>query len=35
MVNSRLRGAERVTLFEDGMPRGKERLGSSMVVARV
>ena len=30
MVNSRLRGGERVSSFEYGMPMGKERLGSSI-----
>ena len=30
MVKSRLRGGERVSSFEYGMPMGKERLGSSI-----
>ena len=30
MVNSRLRGGERVSSFEYGMSMGKERLGSSI-----
>ena len=30
MVNSRLRGGERVSSFEYGMPTSKERLGSSI-----
>ena len=30
VVNSRLRGGERVSLLEYGMPMGKERLGSSI-----
>ena len=30
MVKSRLRGDERVSSFEYGMPMGKERLGSSI-----
>ena len=30
MVKSRLRGGERVSSFEYGMPIGKERLGSSI-----
>ena len=30
MVNSRLRGGERVLSFEYGMPMGKERLGSAI-----
>ena len=30
MVKSRLRGGECVSLFEYGMPMGKERLGSSI-----
>ena len=29
VVKSRLRGGERVLLFEYGMPMGKERLGST------
>ena len=30
MMKSRLRGGERVSSFEYGMPMGKERLGSSI-----
>ena len=30
VVKSRLRGGERVSSFEYGMPMGKERLGSSI-----
>ena len=30
MVKSRLRGGERVSSFEYGMPMGKERFGSSI-----
>ena len=30
MVKSRLRGGERISSFEYGMPMGKERLGSSI-----
>ena len=30
MVKSRLRGGERVSSFGNGMPMGKERLGSSI-----
>ena len=30
MVKSRVRGGERVSSFEYGMPMGKERLGSSI-----
>ena len=31
MVKSRLRGGERVSSFEYGMPMGEERLGSSIL----
>ena len=30
MVKSRLRGGERVSSFENGIPMGKERYGSSI-----
>ena len=33
VMNSRLRGGERVSSFEYGMPMGKETLGSSIPVS--